>query len=56
MQMPLVAPICGVTDKLWAVEWFHILDQVQFDLAAEPVGAMCRPPMNGTLGHSTFVV
>ena len=50
MQMPLVAPICGVTDKLWAVEWFHILDQVQFDLAAEPVGAMCRPPMNGTLG------
>ena len=50
MQMPLVAPICGVTDKLWAVEWFRILDQVQFDVTAEPVGAMCRPPMNGMLG------
>ena len=25
MQMPLVAPIRGVTDKSWAVEWFNIL-------------------------------
>lgn len=50
MQMPLVAPIRGVTDKLWAVDWFHILHQVDFDLTAEPVGAMCRPPMNGMLG------
>ena len=50
MQMPLVAPILGVTDKSWAVEWFSILEQVQFNISAKPVGAMCRPPTNGTLG------
>ena len=50
MQMPLVAPIRGVTDKSWAVEWFNILKQVQFDTSAKPVGAICRPPTNGTLG------
>ena len=48
--MPLVAPILGVTDKSWAVEWFSILEQVQFNISAKPVGAMCRPPTNGTLG------
>ena len=50
MQMPLVAPIRGVSDKSWAVEWFKILEQVQFDVSAKPVGAVCRPPTNGTLG------
>ena len=50
MQMPLVAPIRGVTDKMWAVEWFSILGQVQFDTSAKPIGAICRPPTNGKLG------
>jgi hypothetical protein len=50
MQMPLVSPIRGVTDKSWAVEWFGLLKQVQFDTSAKPVGAICRPPTNGTLG------
>ncbi|CAL1134654.1 unnamed protein product [Cladocopium goreaui] len=38
MQMPLVAPIRGVTERLWAVEWFDILKQVQFNLTAKPIG------------------
>ncbi|CAL1153065.1 unnamed protein product [Cladocopium goreaui] len=50
MQMPLVAPIRGVTERLWAVEWFDILKQVQFNLTAKPIGAVCRPPTNGMLG------
>lgn len=50
MQMPLVAPIRGVTDNSWAVEWFKILERVQFNTSAKPVGAMCRPPTNGSLG------
>ena len=50
MQMPLVAPIRGVSDNSWAVEWFGILGQVQFNTSAKPVGAICRPPTNGTLG------
>lgn len=50
MQMPLVAPIGGVTDRLWAVEWFTVLKKVGLDPDAKPFGALCRPPTGTGLG------
>ena len=47
LQMPLVAPIAGVTQVAWAQVWFEILRSVGFDLDAEPIGALCRAPQEG---------
>lgn len=48
--MPLVAPINGVTKVDWTQLWLKAMQDVGFEHHAQPVGALCRPPLqNGSL-------
>ena len=49
-QMPLVAPIFGITSRSWALAWFDSLVQLEFPFDQRPVGAVCRAPLSGKLG------
>eukprot|EP00438_Fugacium_kawagutii_P018543 Skav204348 [mRNA] locus=scaffold3936:105494:108589:+ [translate_table: standard] len=49
-QMPLVAPIHGITAKPWALLWFEVLKELDFPFNERPVGAVCRAPVTGKLG------
>ena len=53
--MPLVAPINGITDVDWTALWWESMRDVGFDPTAQPVGALCRAPLqDGTLGQRSL--
>ena len=45
MEMPLVAPIQGVTIRPWAVRFCQILQLCGIDMDATPFGALCQAPL-----------
>ena len=45
MEMPLVAPIQGVTMRPWAIRFCEILQLCEIDMDATPFGALCRAPL-----------
>ena len=42
MEMPLVAPIQGITMRPWAIRFCEILQLCGIDMDATPFGALCR--------------
>lgn len=53
--MPLVAPINGITKVDWTHHWLNAMSKVGFNFQAQPVGALCRPPLqDGTLADRSL--
>ena len=53
-QMPIVAPLLGVSGLDWTAAWMESMVAVGFDVHARPLGALCRPPLpNGQLAKGS---
>lgn len=47
--MPLVCPLLGITDTDWTKFWFESMKLVGLDYKQQPLGALCRAPLEGGL-------
>ena len=44
-QMPVVAPLLGVTAIDWTVQWAASMEAIGFNPGQVPLGALCRAPL-----------
>ena len=44
MYLPFVAPIQGITERHWGLDWREVLEELEILVSKEPFGAVCRAP------------